>query len=379
MVNDNDILLMNEASQLAQKGEGHVNPNPLVGALIVKDGKIIAKGYHQIYGDLHAERMAFKDADSRNVDCKGATMYVTLEPCCHYGKQPPCTEAIIEHGIARVVVGLTDPNPLVAGKGIDILRKEGIEVEVIDDVQTIERLKHQNRVFLHYIQTGLPWVTAKWAMTLDGKIATGTGDSKWVTGEKAREYVHLLRRRNVGIICGIGTVLADDPELNVRLTPEQLEKWGIADDNIRQPVRIVADRLARIPLDSKLVKSAKEQRLVVVHSMKANPEKLKNLEEAGVTLWECSSLTEAMARAGKERIDSILLEGGGILNEAMLSESLINEVNAFIAPKIVGGHDALSPVEGTGISIMNDAAKLQNIAVEKYGDDIMVNGIIAGN
>ena len=178
MITTDDIVLMRKAMALAQKGEGAVNPNPLVGALIVRDGEVIAEGYHERYGDLHAERNAFEDAARRGVDCKGTTMYVTLEPCCHYGHQPPCTDAIIEHHIGRVVVGLRDPNPLVAGKGIEKLMAAGIEVEVADSLE--KELRYQNRVFLKYITTGMPWVVMKYAMTLDGKICTRRGDSKWV-------------------------------------------------------------------------------------------------------------------------------------------------------------------------------------------------------
>lgn len=367
---------MHEAMMLAQKGEGRVNPNPLVGALIVKDGKVVASGYHHVYGDLHAERDAFRNADAEGIDCTGATMYVTLEPCCHYGKQPPCTEAIIEHRIARVIVGLRDPNPLVAGKGIQQLRDAGIEVEVIEDEEIIKELKMQNRVFLHYIQNKIPWVTAKWAMTLDGKIATSTGDSKWVSGEKSRGMVHMMRRQHVAIMCGIGTVLADDPMLNVRLTDDALLSMGIDKQNVRQPIRMVADHKARIPLDSQLVKTAKEVPLIVIHNESAEKEKLQQLAEAGVTLWCCPNMRVAMKRAASEKIDSVLLEGGGILNEEMLKEGLVNEVVAFIAPKIVGGREALTPVEGGGFTRMAEAVKLRDLRIEKIGEDVVVRGIV---
>ncbi len=368
MITDDDIYLLHEAMIVAQQGEGDVNPNPLVGALIVCDDDVIASGYHEKYGDLHAERMAFKDADERGVDCIGATLYVTLEPCCHQGHQPPCTDAVIEHKIVRVVVGLKDPNPLVSGKGIDILRNAGITVDVLEDEpkgkHLVEQLKTQNRVFLKYITTGMPWVTLKWAMTLDGKIASHTGDSKWITGEKARERVHQIRRKNMAIMTGIGTVLADDPMLNVRL-----------DDVRRQPIRIILDRRARIPLESQLVRTAHEQPLVVVFAEGADADKLELLQEAGVTLWEYDNIIDLMQRIGSEKIDSILVESGGTLSEVLLMEGLVDEVLAFVAPKIIGGKMAKTPVEGEGIELMSQAIHLKNRIVEPIDEDILISGL----
>lgn len=401
MTND-DIFLLQEAMLLAQQGEGRVNPNPLVGALIVKDDDVVASGYHARYGDLHAERMAFKDADEKGIDCSGTTMYVTLEPCCHEGHQPPCTDAIIERGVKRVVVGLLDPNPLVAGNGIALLRKAGIEVETLEDVadtaastaqsptkatneggslgvaaaRLLKELRMQNRVFLKYITTGLPWVTAKWAMTLDGKIATHTGDSKWITGEKARQHVHMARRNNMAILCGIGTVLADDPLLTVRLTEESLETLGIKEHEVRQPIRIIADRRARIPMESQLVRTASEYPLVVAYANGADEEKLQQLREAGVTLWNCNSISELMLRAGAEKIDSIMLESGGTLSEALLREGLIDEVMAFIAPKIIGGKMAKTPVEGDGVEMMSEAVVLRDKVILPIGEDVLISGIV---
>lgn len=365
---------------LAQQGEGMVNPNPLVGALIVIDDEVVASGYHPKYGELHAERMAFKDAEERHVDCKGATMYVTLEPCCHHGHQPPCTDAIIEHGIARVVVGLLDPNPLVAGHGIELLREAGIEVDILEGEAMAERLvkqmKMQNRVFRKYITTGMPWVTAKWAMTLDGKIATATGDSKWITGVKSRERVHLVRRNNLGILCGIGTVLADDPMLNVRLSDEIMQQLHIKEHELRHPIRIVADRQARIPMESQLVATAREIPTVVAYADGADEEKLEMLREAGVVLWNCNSMRELLQRAGAEKIDSILLESGGTLSEALLRDGLVDEVMAFVAPKIIGGRMAKTPVEGDGVQTMAEAIELTDKVIVPIGDDVLVSGIV---
>ncbi len=380
MLTDDDLLLMQDAMLLAQKGEGMVNPNPLVGALVVKDDEVIAQGYHARYGGLHAERMAFRDADERNADCKGTTMYVTLEPCCHEGQQPPCTDAIIERGISRVVVGLNDPNPLVAGKGIAILREAGIDVDVMEGepmaAVLVRQMRMQNRVFLKFMTTGKPWVTAKWAMTLDGKIASVTGDSRWVTGKPAREYVHKVRRLNTGILCGIGTVLADDPMLNVRLKPEVLESMGLKEHEVRHPIRIIADRQARIPMESQLVSTAREFATVVAYADGADEEKLQMLREAGVVLWNCNTLMELIQRAGAEKIDSILLESGGTLSEALFKQELIDEVMAFVAPKIIGGKTATTPVEGDGLELMSEAIELTDRVVVPVGDDVLISGLV---
>ena len=395
MITEDDILLMQDAMLLAQHGEGQVNPNPLVGALIVKNDDIVASGYHTRYGDLHAEREAFKDAESRGIDCKGATLYVTLEPCCHEGHQPPCVDAVIEHGISRVVVGLLDPNPLVAGKGLEILRSKGIEVDVFEDVngngndngnvnvnlgdavqELVKQLRMQNRVFLKFITTNQPWITAKWAMTLDGKIATSTGDSKWITNKQSRQRVHMLRKNNMAILCGIGTVIADDPMLNVRLSEETMQRLGIKEHEVRHPIRIVADRQARIPMESQLVSTAHEYPTIVVYGNSADEEKLQQLRDAGVTLWNCNSLTELVQRAGAEKIDSILLESGGTLSEALLSEGLIDEVVAFVAPKIIGGKSARTPVEGEGVTLMSEAIELEDQIVETVGGDVMISGLV---
>ena len=393
MITEDDILLMQDAMLLAQHGEGQVNPNPLVGALIVKNDDIVASGYHTRYGDLHAEREAFKDAESRGIDCKGATLYVTLEPCCHEGHQPPCVDAVIEHGISRVVVGLLDPNPLVAGKGLEILRSNGIEVDVMENgnengnvngngncvkaaQELVKQLRMQNRVFLKFITTNQPWITAKWAMTLDGKIATSTGDSKWITNKQSRQRVHMLRKNNMAILCGIGTVIADDPMLNVRLSEETMQRLGIKEHEVRHPIRIVADRQARIPMESQLVSTAHEYPTIVVYGNSADEEKLQQLRDAGVTLWNCNTLTELVQRAGAEKIDSILLESGGTLSEALLSEGLIDEVVAFVAPKIIGGKSARTPVEGEGVTLMSEAIELEDQIVETVGGDVMISGLV---
>lgn len=360
-----DIKFMNRAIELAEKGVGWVNPNPLVGAVIVRDGRIIGEGWHEQYGGLHAERNAFKNCGE---DASGATMYVTLEPCCHYGKTPPCTEAVIEHKITRVVVGMTDPNPLVAGKGIQILREAGIEV--VTGVHE-EKIREQNRIFLKYITTKRPWIVMKTAMTLDGKIAAYTGDARWVTGMEARQRVQELRRTCMGIMVGKGTVKADDPLLNYRL-----------EDRGRQPVRIVVDSLADIGLDSRLVKSAGEYPLIVAHTAKAGEIKLALLNNSGVETLCCRTqdgrvdLQDLLEQLGRKGIDSILLEGGGELNEAFIRQGLVDEVYSFIAPKIVGGKEAKTPVEGNGFARMGEAVELEQIHVETIGNDILIRGVL---
>ena len=362
MVRQEDIEYMRRAIELAERGVGFTNPNPMVGAVIVKGGKVIGEGWHERCGEWHAERNAFRNC---TVPVEGATMYVTLEPCCHYGKTPPCTEAIIEHGIARVVVGMEDPNPLVAGKGIALLREAGIEV--VCGVEE-EALREQNRVFLKYISTKLPWVAMKTAMTLDGKIATRTGDSKWITGAEARAYVHELRHRFMAILVGIGTAVADDPLLNCRI-----EGRGV-----RQPIRVVVDSNARLSLDSQLVKTAGEYRTIVAHTCFAPEERVKALREIGVEMLLCKEkeglvdVRNLLELLGQSGIDSILLEGGGSLNYTFLSEGLADELYAFIAPKIVGGMNAKTPVEGAGMEKMADAINLELENVLNIGHDVLL-------
>ena len=362
MVRQEDIEYMRRAMELAERGVGFTNPNPMVGAVIVKGGKVIGEGWHERCGEWHAERNAFKNC---TVPAEGATMYVTLEPCCHYGKTPPCTEAIIEHGIARVVVGMEDPNPLVAGKGIALLREAGIEV--VCGVEE-EALREQNRVFLKYISTKLPWVAMKTAMTLDGKIATRTGDSKWITGAEARAYVHELRHRFMAIVVGIGTAVADDPLLNCRI-----EGRGV-----RQPIRVVVDSNARLSLDSQLVKTAGEYRTIVAHTRFAPEERVKALREAGVEMSLCKEkeglvdVRNLLELLGQSGVDSILLEGGGSLNYTFLAEGLVDELYAFIAPKIVGGMNAKTPVEGAGMEKMADAINLELENVLNIGHDVLL-------
>ena len=265
-------------------------------------------------------------------------------------------------------MGLTDPNPVVAGHGLDILREAGIEVEVLDtDSPLAKELEFRNRVFLKYISKNIPWITMKYAMTLDGKICTSSGESKWITGEESRAHVHLLRRNHMAIVCGIGTVLADDPMLDTRI-PSELEA--------RNPIRIILDRSLRTPLSSRIALTAKEIRTIIVHSEKASEERKEALRNLGIELWEHDSLTEMARHAAREKIDSMLVEGGGTINEAFVKEGLVDELWAFLAPKIVGGEGAKTPVEGAGIEHLSAALRFSISGVHTFGEDICIHGIV---
>lgn len=363
---------MRRAIKLAKKGSGHVNPNPLVGAVIVRDGEIIGEGYHECYGQLHAERNAIANAKKRGNSLEGSTIYVTLEPCCHYGKTPPCTEAIIEEKIARVVVGSDDPNPLVSGKGFQMLREKGIEVIPHFLKEECDAMNH---VFFHYIRTGTPYVAMKYAMTMDGKIACYTGDSKWVTGEESRAHVQTLRNHYKGIMAGIGTVLADDPMLNCRI------------EGGRDPIRIIADSHLRIPMDSQLVRTAGQQPLIVACLPDADEEKAAQLQEKGVEVLRIPGVTTAditeeqkevislpvlMKELGARKIDGILLEGGGQLNESALQAGIVDRIYCYIAPKIFGGAQAKTPAEGQGLTRAADAWQFKRIGMQEFGQDILL-------
>lgn len=362
---------MKRAIELAKQGSGWTAPNPLVGAVVVKNGRVIGEGYHRKYGELHAERNALAACSE---DPAGATLYVTLEPCCHYGKTPPCTEIIIEKKIAKVVIGSRDPNPKVAGKGARILREHGIEV--VEDYMR-EACDALNPVFFHYITTKTPYVVLKFAMTLDGKIATRTGASKWITGEAARNHVHQLRSRYAGILAGIGTVLADDPMLNCRI------------DGAHQPLRIILDSHLRIPMGSRLVRSAKDYPLLIVcnestRDREEGTNRIQKLEEAGAKVWTLPEknghpdLNVLMQRLGEEKIDSVLIEGGGTVNEAALKAHIVHHVYAYIAPKIFGGEDAKTPVEGSGIRLPQECANLRLAKITVLLNDMLLEYDVEG-
>ncbi len=360
-----DERFMNLALQLAKKGCGWTSPNPMVGAVIVKQGRIIGQGWHERCGEPHAERNALASCTETP---EGADMYVTLEPCCHQGRQPPCTEAILAAGIKRVAVGSTDPNPLVSGKGIRLLREHGIEVTEHILQKECDRL---NEVFFHYIRTGRPFVVMKYAMTMDGKIAAYTGASKWVTGKEARNHVQEQRHRYTGIMVGSGTVLADDPLLTCRM------------ENGKNPVRILCDTRLRIPLSSQVVVTAKQVPTVIA-TCSTDRQKRIPYEEAGcriLTMGEKEGhvdLAELMQRLGQEQIDSILLEGGGTLNWAALKSGIVQKLQAYLAPKLFGGQDAKTPVEGKGVPSPAEAFPLKNSTVTRLGEDFLIESEVAG-
>ncbi|MDI3311619.1 MAG: bifunctional diaminohydroxyphosphoribosylaminopyrimidine deaminase/5-amino-6-(5-phosphoribosylamino)uracil reductase RibD [Thermoanaerobacterium sp.] len=354
---------MKRALQLAKLGLGHTNPNPLVGAVIVKNGRIIGEGYHEYYGGPHAEINALKNAKE---DVKGAQLYVTLEPCCHYGKTPPCVDAIIESGIKDVFIAMEDPNGLVAGKGIKKLKEAGLNVYTGLLKDEAERV---NEVFIKYITSREPYVILKSAMTIDGKISTFTGDSKWITNEKSREYVHKVRSSVMAIMVGINTVIKDNPSLTVRL------------QGYKNPLRVIVDSHGRIPLDANVVIDKSAKTLIVTTDMMPY-NKLKALNELGVDVVTTEKrdnkvdLKKLIYTLGERGIDSILIEGGGTLNYSALKEGIVDKVMFYIAPKIIGGSNSLTPVEGDGIDLIKDAIIVEKLDVKRFDDDILIEGYI---
>ena len=355
----NDEYYMRRALELAGRGRGYTNPNPMVGAVIVKGGRIIGEGWHEKYGQLHAERNALKNCTE---DPAGTTIYVTLEPCCHHGKTPPCTDAIIESGISKVVVGMLDVNPIVAGNGVRILEEHGIEVVtgVLED-----ECRALNKIFIKFMTEKLPYVVMKYAMTSDGKIATVTGESKWITGEASRKNVHRTRHALMGIMVGVGTVLADDPMLDCRL-PE----------GGKNPIRIICDGNLRTPLDSRVVTTASDIPTLIA-TVSTDESLIKEYESKDCSVIRTASdngrvdLKDLMRILGENGIDSILLEGGAQLNYSAIKAGIVDEVHTYIAPKIFGGN-AKTPVGGEGIGSIEDAVILNPVKITKIGDDILV-------
>lgn len=353
---DSDYMRL--ALELAQRGQGWTAPNPMVGAVIVKEGRIIGQGWHARCGALHAERHALQNCTESP---QGAVLYVTLEPCCHHGRQPPCTEAILASGIARVVVGSGDPNPLVAGKGLELLRKNGVTVETGVLEAECQAL---NQVFFHFIRTGRPYVVMKYAMTLDGKIATRTGASQWITGEAARRRVHQDRHRCTAILAGVGTVLADDPLLTCRM------------EGGRNPVRVICDTHLRTPLESQIVRTAGEVPTILA-CCAPPPDRAQALRAAGCQVWELPErsghvdLRALMDRLGQEQLDSVLLEGGAQLNWAALEAGIVQKVQAYVAPKLFGG-TAPTPVGGMGVDLPDQGIVLKHWSVTPLGEDLLL-------
>lgn len=354
-----DSDYMKRAIDLAKKGEGWVNPNPMVGAVVVKEDRVIGEGYHKKCGEPHAERNALSACVQPP---EGATLYVTLEPCCHYGRTPPCTDAIIKAGIKRVVIGSGDPNPKVAGKGISILRSAGIEVE---EGLLKQECDEMNVSFFHYITTSTPYLAMKYAMTADGKTATVTGASKWITGEAARKHVHWLRHKYSAIMVGIGTVLKDNPLLTCRIK------------NGRNPIRVICDSSLRIPPESQICQTAKKVPTIVATTVN-DAAKISALEALGVTVLSVPgadgmlNLQILMKKLGELQIDSLLLEGGGLLNYSALQAGLVQEIYAYVAPKIFGGEKAKTPVGGQGVLTPETGFLLASPEITVLGDDLLL-------
>ena len=364
MTSDSDRRWMQYALDLARRGQGAVEPNPMVGCAIVVNDELIAEGWHERFGGPHAEVNAL--AACQKEDLTGATLYVTLEPCAHHGKTPPCSQALIESGIKRVVIAMQDPFPQVDGRGIEQLREAGIEVITGVAQQEAELL---NAPFVMQQLHHRPWVIGKWAMTLDGKIATHTGSSQWVSNEKSRAIVHQIRGRMDAIVVGHQTALADNPSLNARPAGP------------RMATRIVVARTPALPLDSHLVSTAKQQPVIVTAGPEADPTHLENLRAHGVeilTFENEDEIVRGLLRdlAGRD-FTNVLIEGGAALLGACLDQNLVDEVHVFVAPKLVGAQTAPSPIGGTGIERMQDALPLKNQNVQILEEDIYISGIVS--
>jgi len=353
---------MMRAIALAKQGEGFVEPNPMVGCLIVRDGQVVGEGWHQRFGGPHAEVEALNKASEA---ARGATMFVTLEPCCHQGKTPPCAHAVVESGIKRVVVAQRDPFPKVDGGGIRVLREAGIEVEVGVCQKEARKL---NAPYLKLLETGTPWVIAKWAMTLDGKIATETGDSQWISNEASRAIVHQIRGRVDAIIVGSGTARADDPTLTAR------------PGGPRVATRIVLDSSASLTFDSKLIHSIDTAPLLVIATREASEENIQRLTESGCEVLACDGESYAerirnlLTELGQRRMTNVLVEGGANVLGAFRDADAIDEVRVFIAPKIIGGANAPGPVGGNGLQLVSDALPIEDWSVTANDGDVYASG-----
>ena len=359
-----DVHFMAQALDLAVRGRGFVEPNPMVGCVLVKQGQVVGEGWHQRFGGPHAEVEAISQAGNL---AQGATAYVTLEPCCHTGKTPPCTSALLQAGVSKVVVGCRDRNPQVAGGGIRQLRQDGIEVAegVLE-----EDCKHLVAPFTKLMLQGKPWVIAKWAMTLDGKIATSTGSSQWVSGEQSRTIVHQLRGTVDALLVGRRTVEMDDPLLTARPPGH------------RVPLRIVLDSHASIPIQCQLLKTIDKAPLLVAVSEDAQEERCQELKGRGAEVLRLSGrnsqerLMDLLTQLGKRQVTNLLVEGGTEVLGSFFDLGQIDEVHAFLAPKLVGGKNALSPIHGQGTDEMCDALQLQRVSTKAAGQDIHVHGFI---
>jgi diaminohydroxyphosphoribosylaminopyrimidine deaminase / 5-amino-6-(5-phosphoribosylamino)uracil reductase len=363
LATERDARHLQRAIELASEARGRTSPNPLVGAVLVKNGRVIGEGLHAAVGEPHAERDALAHATE---DPAGATLYVSLEPCCHHGRTPPCTDAILEAGIARVVVASDDPSEKASGRGLGILRDEGVEVSVaVGELAETARLL--NQPFRKHARTGRPLVTLKMAMTLDGKVATSTGDSKWISSEASRARAHRWRADSDAVAVGIGTVLADDPMLNARVE-------GV----FRQPRRVVFDSEARLPLSAQLVRTADEIPLTVICRRAASRTATEALEAAGAEVIVVSGENEsarvraALDELGEREVQSLLLEGGPHLAGAFLDAGEIDEVRLFVAPLILGGRRARDPLEGEGAERIAAATRALELSCDSVADDVLI-------
>ena len=365
-VSTRDQQLLERAIELGRNGLGGVSPNPQVGAVVARDGEVLGEGWHERCGEAHAEVNAI--ADCGGADLTGATLYVSLEPCCHEGKQPACTDAITAAGIARVVVASDDPTEKASGRGLGILRDEGVEVELASgDLAATARL--ENQAFRKHARTGKPWVLFKSAMSIDGKVATSEGDSQWISDASSRELVHVWRAEVDAVAVGIGTAMADDPQLTVRTPGAE-----------KQPRRIVFDSDARLALDSQLVSQAPELELIVVVSRAAPRSAIEALESAGAEVVVVSGeneplrVSDALSQLGKldPPVTSLLLEGGPHLAGAFFDAGEIDEIRLFIAPLVLGGANARDPLEGMGATMIADATRALSLTTEIVADDVLL-------
>ncbi len=365
--NEIDRRHLARAIEIAEQGRGNVSPNPLVGAVLADGEQTLSEGFHRELGGPHAEVVAIRAAG--NVDLRGATLYVSLEPCAHQGRTPPCTDAIRDAGIGRVVVASDDPSGHAAGRGLGILRDEGVEVLVADGTLAA-RARLLNQPFRKHARTGRPWVLFKSAMTLDGKVATATGSSQWISGEDSRKLAHRWRADCDAVAVGIGTALADDPQLTARL--------GSAAPVPRQPRRLVFDSLARVPLGARLVREARRIPLTVVVSRAAPRAAIDALESHGADVLvapgenEPARIRSALDQLGAAGVTSILLEGGPHLAGAFLDAAEIDEIRLFMAPLVLGGRMARAPFEGEGVEAIADAIRALDVACERVGEDLLI-------
>lgn len=367
-MDDRDYMEM--ALDLAIQGQGFTSPNPMVGAVIVNGGNVVGKGFHESAGEAHAEAKALNDAGG---SARGGTLYVTLEPCNHTGRTPPCTEAILEAGIKRVVTAMNDPNPDVTGGGIDYLKSRGVQVTT-GVCET--RAKRLNEIFIKYVRTKRPFVIVKCAATLDGRIATKTGDSKWVSGESSREYVHRLRHAVDALMVGINTVKRDDPSLTVRL-PNGL--WG---RNGLDPKRIILDTRLSISEDAKVLRLSSDSDTLIVTGNAIPEDKKARIEKCGAGVIAARvkngriDLDDLMDRLGALGITSLLIEGGSRVIASALSAGIVDKTIFFFAPKILGGDDGVPVCQGQGPALMRDCVQVKDIRVQRFGDDVMIEGYI---